>query len=276
MLDRIEARLLAEGISDKAKDFFAIINKVTSLNAGQLLSILKQHSEGVFNDITTISEESAKAPKGELAELARGVNHRLIAARFPTVDDDEMVFYLVVPSKNFDGEEFTDSQILSSIQTKIKDLYQTLMDGGAIDSELESIFRDRETAERKLQELEKHVVYDKHEPPKNQNDNQKDLDNKPVPGPIPKGDNRELVLEYIKDLFPEEYEASEKAMRILRPGQLEQGISQFQWDQGSIASLARSAAFAVGAKIEGMKTVKLIAGLALAFMATWYLSTLSS
>lgn len=258
MFQNLEIALLLEGLSDKAKRFHDLIQRIVSAKPARLLQVVVAQTEGVFELIATISEGS-EAPKGELKELARGKTHRVVAIRFPTVDGEDIVVYIVVPLADMSGEEVKDKQILSAISTRLKAIHKDLQHGVPENQlELDTIFKVRSAAIQKLHAIDRDIVAAGESPAKI----------------VMKDPVRGIVSKLIVSFYPDAAKKYVAALAALDRGTIEQQISGFSWNSSNIPPFTRMAAGAVADRDLGdPATIKFIAGLAVAYMATQILES---
>ncbi len=251
MFTNLEAALLLENLSDKAKRFHDLVKKVLMLKPIQLLKFVAAPMEGIM-DCGFIVEDTT--PKGELAELARGKTHRVVMVRFPTTDSDQLHLFFVIPHRDLSGEEITDQKALSSIQRKIKAIYTDLSKGiPGTDMELDAIFKMRDAAIAKLREIDREVVMAGESPGRL----------------IQKDPVRGLLGSLITRFYPDRAQQYIAALASLDRGTIEKNIQRFSWNGSNIPEFTRMAAVAVADRDpDDPQTVKAIAGLALATMAT--------
>lgn len=251
MFRRLEEALLVEGLSKKAQHFHNLIKSILRAKPVRLLQFVMAPIEGVF-DILAIAESST--PKGEMKELARGRTHRVVAARFPTIDSDNLFLYIVVPLTDMSGEEIKDKQALSALASRLKSIH-TDSQKGVPESQLDldSIFKDRHAAIEKLQAIDKDIVAAGENPAK----------------VVMRDPVRGTISQLISQFYPDKAQKYIAALAALDKGTLERLLTQFAWGPDTQTMLTRMAAATIADRDLGdPKTVKTIAGLALAVMAT--------
>lgn len=255
-LKGLEISLLVEGLSDKGKTFLDVMKWILSKNPQELVSLFMARAEGIFNPSKPILEEgpSAKvtAPKGEFAEIARGSDHRAVAMRFVTPGGADKIFYFVIPLLNFDGSELTDNKARSGIQNRFKEILAGLEDGQDMGDVLQSVFTDPDSAISTLKEIDRFASIG--------NPAEREQMAQQAPDPL-----RDGAVAAVRQFLPTETKTLEELMK-LRPGHLGQ-LFQGNWglDQDARAELISQAAEIMDGDPTDPRTVKLIAGLALAY-----------
>lgn len=254
-LKGLENSLLVEGLSDKGKVFLDMIKWILTKNPQELLSLYLTASESVFQFSVPLSEEASKskitAPKGEIAEIARGSDHRVVAMRFVTPDGQDKLFYFVIPLLGFDGQELTDNQARSGIQNRFKEIITGLDDGQDMNNVLQTIFTNPQAAIKTLKKIDRFVALG--------SPTEREQMAQQAPDPLRDGAARAL-----QQFLPDDTKSLESLLK-LRPGQFGQLFSSNGGlDQDERAEFIAQAARLADGRPEEPRTVKLIAGLALA------------
>ncbi len=215
-----------------------------------LINLAHMKTEGIFQ-IGLISE-GIKAPKGELAEIARGSDHRAVAMRFKNLAGHDALFYYVVPLLDFSGEQLTDNKVRSGIQNRMKDIVTGMEDGKDMSDVLQTIFMNPRDAITHLKSINRTVSLG--------SENERQQLAQQAPDPI-----RDRVAQALR-LVPDSSKTMEMLLK-LRPGMAQRLLDTHAWDQDTRAEFIVRAAELIGNDVDNPKSVKLIAELALAYMA---------
>lgn len=253
MLKGIDKFMLLEGLSDKGKDFLKIIKIVLGMKPQELLRLARVHSEGIFYFVDTDTiVEKVSAPKGEMAEIARGTDHRAVAMRFRDAMGRDKVFYFVIPLLDFSGAELTDNKAKSGIQSRMKEIMSGIDDGQDMNDVLKSIFMTPQAAIAQLKATDRNI--------KMGSEAEREQLAQQAPDPL-----RDSIASLLR-LIPDTEDALEMVLKM-RPGIMGRLLDGYSWDQDTRAEFIAHAAELGVEQMENTQAIKVIAELALAYMA---------